>query len=114
MCKLFADPAEQTLSGAVPPELCAELVRSLELAPAPAGAGPLEHGPVCSAYLASVASGCRDRLLGAPIADETPTCQQMFKALKLLQPDARLPEDDERRQLRVSADEHLCDARAKR
>ena len=114
MCKLFAGPAESSVSGSIPPEFCAELVRSFDLAPAPAGAGPLEHGPVCSAYLASVASGCRDRLLGAPIADETPSCRTLIRTVELLQPDAGPPEDDERRQMRVAGDEYFCDARARR
>lgn len=114
MCRLFAGPAQATLSGSVPPELCAELARSFDLAPATAGAGPLEHGPVCSTYLASAASGCRDTLLGAPIADDTPTCRELVRALELLQPDDRLPEDDDLRQRRISGDKYYCESRAKR
>jgi len=108
MCTLYAGPAEATLDGVVPPEFCAELVRSYELAPPSPGTGPIAFGPVCASYVESYVSGCPDTLLGRPVVEFGPTCGGLIKTLDRLVPYVLEAEDEETRQSILSTNEGVC------
>lgn len=114
LCTLYSGPAEDTLGGRVPPEFCAELVRSYDLAPPSAGSGPIKFGPTCSSYIASRAFGCRDTLLGRPVVEYGPSCRGLRRILDNLVPDILTAEDEETRQQSITMSESICQFLAER